>query len=566
MAHLYQLHIHSRDYSKYSLVSENQTIDLDQPSLIHDLFHNDIVHYESTGPIIKLHKRDDFPKTIAGELELYSKYSFKPNKKGVPTYIFTPLDFHYPKFLVSSTLKRNREYNQYITIEYSHWDKISVFPKGQIVKIYGNINDKKALQEVLISKHFLENKCTKHDFKGTLSQMKILQSNVTDRDIISSKMVSIDPGGCTDIDDAFSIGKQSDILSLDIHISDVYYLLTNLDLLSKVNNSTSIYLQDSIQPMLPTIISNNLGSLLEGRHRFMLSLEIKYSILDKQVISTRIRPTYGKITKNYSYENYPKRIDKFFPIVQELYKCITGQELVVSDSHFFIEALMIIYNTMFCKKLQEVAFTIYRIQTKQTIVQPDVTGLEEEAPLCQFLKLIHSHGAKYSLDKKGHSTLGIRDYTHATSPLRRMVDLMNQEIFYTHKSTLLERMSLDYMNEYNRRLKRCYREIGKVILGYNVYYGSSYKSECYLYQYNLEKKYVYLYFPKEKISIKTRLFSHKLDTIYTMELVENKIRILDENYIELALVPLYNLITVQLNGKPDVYYPDKSVIIEFKST
>ena len=51
-----------------------------------------------------------------------------------------------------------------------------------------------------------------------------------------------------------------------------------------------------------------------------------------------------------------------------------------------------------------------------------------------------------------------------------------------------------------------------------------------------------------------------------MELVENKIRILDENHIELALVPLYNLITVQLNGKPDVYYPDKSVIIEFKST
>ena len=57
---------------------------------------------------------------------------------------------------------------------------------------------------------------------------------------------------------------------------------------------------------------------------------------------------------------------------------------------------MIIYNTV-CKKLQEVAFTMARIQTKQT-VQPDATGPEEEAPLCKFEA--HPHGAKYSSTKR----------------------------------------------------------------------------------------------------------------------------------------------------------------------
>ena len=85
----------------------------------------------------------------------------------------------------------------------------------------------------------------------------------TDREVLSEDIISIDPDGCRDIDDAFSIKPKNGNITVDIHISDVYYLLTKLNIFDKVENVTSIYLDSYIKGMLPDIISSNIGSLLE---------------------------------------------------------------------------------------------------------------------------------------------------------------------------------------------------------------------------------------------------------------------------------------------------------------
>ena len=132
----YTLHIHKRNYINYSLISDTDKIDLTDPALITGLFHGDIVEYDKDNNSIKL-VETNLPKYIAGELELYSKYTFKPNSRGIPSYIFTPIDHRYPKFLVNSSMRKNHQTNLFILIEFKNWTENPVFPIGIIYKNIG---------------------------------------------------------------------------------------------------------------------------------------------------------------------------------------------------------------------------------------------------------------------------------------------------------------------------------------------------------------------------------------------------------------------------------------------
>ena len=61
--------------------------------------------------------------------------------------------------------------------------------------------------------------------------------------------------------------------------------------------------------------------------------------------------TIAKITKNCSYENYPKWIDSYFNTISRLFKKVTKNNIDIIDSHKFIEAMMIIYNNLFTHNL-----------------------------------------------------------------------------------------------------------------------------------------------------------------------------------------------------------------------
>ena len=205
--------------------------------------------------------------------------------------------------------------------------------------------------------------------------------------------------------------------------------------------------------MLPTIISSNYGSLLANSIRFMLSLEIVYNPKTNTILSTRLRKTYGKITKNYTYENYPKRYFKYSKHLENIYKLITGDKIDIYDSHKLIEGIMIIYNTQFCNILNKTnKEPIYRIQKKSKIncsIYKKDTLCKLDDKLYNFMSLIQSKCAEYSFLKEVHSSLNINTYTHATSPLRRLVDLINQEIFYSGLKTVEERVTLNHINDYN---------------------------------------------------------------------------------------------------------------------
>ena len=555
---MYTLRIINQDYSSYKLVNDVQIeLEYSQPELIFGMFDGDAVDIVD-GKITKI--QDNSPPYIVGELELFSKYSFKPNKKNTPCYMFRPLDKKYPKFLVNSTLKRNSTKNVLVTIQIQKWENNSKFPRGIIVKNLGQINDKKAIQESLLLKRFLAVKSLKCSFKDIPLQFEKMCKDCSDREILGGDIISIDPDGCRDIDDAFSIKPKNGDIIVDIHISDVYYLLTKLNIFDNVENVTSIYLDSYIKGMLPDLISSNIGSLLEKNKRFMLSIEITYNSENKSIVSTRLRKTFGMVRKNYTYDNYPKKYNKYFECISEIYRLITHQVMQVNDSHKFIEALMIVYNTIFSNITSEKSIQIYRIQ--QYNYDKKYTNNCDKS-LQHFMDLIQSNSAIYSTKKEGHSTLEISNYTHATSPLRRIVDLMNQEIFYSNRCNLLQKIDLDYINLFNKNLKKTYRDIHKILLAFNVYNNESYSTKCYIYDFNVDTNSCYLFFPDENMSIKTRLISYKLADKFIIDKNNDKIILTCEKSSDKTEIELMKELAVQIYGKPNIFEPDKSIIVDF---
>ena len=564
---MYNLEIKSQDYSSYSITNKSESIHFTDPNLIIGLFHNTRVLIDDDNNIMPM---DDviFPTNISGELELYSKYSFKSNKKGVACYLFRPIDHRYPKCMVHSTIKRKYTENVYITVDYVKWDENNIFPRGNINLILGSIYDANAIQNAIIYKYKLCYKNEKCNFTDLSLKYDKLINNITDREFIDRNIISIDPEGCKDIDDAFTLHKQGDHIVLDIHISDVFYLLTSLDIIHKIKRLSSIYLDGYIKHMLPDVISSNYGSLIENNIRLMISLKITMCCKTTKLISTNLRKTYGKITKNYTYDNCPKYIDKCKTHMEHIYHNITGSSINITDSHKFIEAIMIIYNTEFCKYILNCGGKpIYRIQKKTAIQHTLHPQHDTNNKLDSFLNIIKSRCAEYSTTHNEHATLHINTYTHATSPLRRIVDLMNQEMFYNTTSDLMSSTPLHIVNSFNTNLKKAYRDLHKLMLAHKVYNTQSYDTKCYIYDVDISHNKLYLYFPEENLSIKTTIIHTKIGHMYTtyLETVGGCPNVVLYNNTDKKsiYVELLKLLTVSVNGKPNIYYPDKSITIHF---
>lgn len=144
--------------------------------------------------------------------------------------------------------------------------------------------------------------------------LKTLPTKVTDKDLegrkdLRSKHVfTIDGDDAKDFDDAVSIEKLSNgNYLLGVHIADVSNYVKEGDPIDKeaLKRGTSVYLIDTVIPMLPFELSNDLCSLVENKDRLTFSVEMEIDefgrILKKNfyksVIKSVKRLTYNKVTK-----------------------------------------------------------------------------------------------------------------------------------------------------------------------------------------------------------------------------------------------------------------------------
>ena len=536
---LYTVQINKSDYSEVTLKSSDKDdVIISNPEFFKGFFDEDLVIYETIDTPLKLVERN-ISNNIPGVLELFGTYKFKPNKRGVPAYLFRPLNKGFPIFTVHSTLKRNSTCNKIVTIKFREWsDKI---PSGEIVRVLGDVNDVNAVQNGMLFKYDVYPNKSNYNLKNHSPIF-----DFTSRHHIEDCIYSIDPDGCTDIDDAFSISQGK----IYIHISDVYSFLENNSLLDKVNNITSIYLIDNIMHSIDTKLSTNWCSLVEGTEKYMITLEIDFDTKNYSIY-----PSYGTITGNFSYDEYPDQVNSHFNEIEELYKHFIGIDKAIKDSHQFIEALMIIYNHLYVKNLVNSGKKpIYRIQEKSNRLYENVSN-----DLERFLNIISSKAANYSWDDIGHDHLGlVSGYSHTTSPIRRIVDLLNQEIYYG-KDILIKKFNINNINNYNNSLKKFYRKLDLIKLAYILEESGYQEVKCYIYDFVDDCLQIFI--PNFKLSISYRIINEKSSKFSNLEFNNDNLTLSVDN--KTYCYKLREETPIKIYGKLNINNINESVKIEF---
>ena len=556
---IYKLSIISSDYTKFKLESTDISFEFTNKSdMAKTFFHNDLVTYCPTTNSLGLISRK--PTILTGELEIYSKYILKSTTNS-PCYIFRPIDSHYPKFMVTFGQKAKYSKNITVRVEDIKWDSNNTLPSATIISVIGQIDNLDCLLDTLVYSRDLMPTYTKCN-KKTISDsfQKLIESEKSNREKLELPIVSIDPEGCRDIDDAFSYRETPDSFTIQIHIADVYTVLSKLDYYQPFPVQTStIYLPNGKNyPMCPELFSSNLCSLLEKQVRLMLTAEVTYNKHSGQ-IAYRIFPSIGKITRNYSYDNCPKDYVEIYGFLEKIYSYFTKQRFHITDSHNMIECIMLTYNYIF--GIDNRPHTIYRIQEKSE--KSIVDSLD--TTLYKFLSTIQSKSAIYSFKNDNHSSLNIYGYTHMSSPIRRLVDLIGQEVYYTGKSIIIDNNSaiLDYINKQSKLIKYLDRDMNKIKLSYMAYNNkhNKYITNCYVYKVDIDKNKKYIYFPNENISIVDRIIHTSLLNSTNIAVEDGYLNVYNDAINQ--KIKLNSLLEVYVYGTPDLFNIDESLLISF---
>jgi hypothetical protein len=222
---------------------------------------------------------------------------------------------------------------------------------------------------------------------------------------------------------------------------------------------STIYLPDRKRPMLPTMLSDCLCSLQQNMRRFTFVMDI---ILDEEskIISTSYTNAVIRVFKNFVYEEYSLLADDDYQFLLQTTKKMSGIYKYISNvknSHDVVCYLMILMNYQCGQQLLNSHNGIFR----STIIKKDVL-LPENLPedVNNFIKIWSSTSAQYvdlnsipitelNKTKIRHDILEMDAYIHITSPIRRLVDLLNMIKFQqNHNMITISSDAIDFFNKW----------------------------------------------------------------------------------------------------------------------
>lgn len=489
--------------------------------------HNDIVYIQDN-KVINIKERN--MSKIAGILYLNKNTKYGFNSKNMPYYVFKPLNKKYPKFLVASSIKNTTK--NYIVISFNKWPVDSKYPYGKCEKIIGPIGNYENECEILLYKHNL-----------VFPKFKIHKSNIIQHQQSNSnlqaydyKVFSIDPYGCKDIDDAISFHSYPDYIEIGVHITDVSYYINDLQHLL-TNLSTSVYCLHKQINMIPDIYATDICSLLENKYRKCVSVLYRFSH-NYELLDFDIKLTNVYVIKNLSYDEaelYIKNKKKDYSYVLDLWNFMINYDTTITDTHILIEKLMVLTN-------HKIAETLYNYDKKNTILRTHNNtkvidsindSIKKNDKLEEFLKLKTYQSAIYekNVDTPCHYGLDLHLYTHFTSPIRRLSDIITHINIkkYIKQESLLEiqNTEIKHINDVNKSTKKLGFDYKIIDLLYKFKTDTIYKCEAYIIDFNKNKFTIYI--PEFNIEYKIKYYDDSLDNLYTILEAEDYLEIIYEN-------------------------------------
>ena len=309
---------------------------------------------------------------------------------------------------------------------------------------------------------------------GESEQLKSKYLNLINErtnDFTALRTFTIDNATTRDMDDALSIERTPTGYRVGIHISDVCSVIAPGSALEAegLSRGTSIYCPDSQIPMLPTLLSEGVLSLAANEDRltmsFLIDVDSSYQITNRQVLISKIR-----VQQKLNYEQVdailygePEAGADSIPSDLKadlllLWEVTSGQELrrlqagavqfsrrelnaQVSDSgeivleetledtpgHKLVSELMVLANETAALFAAEKNISLVFRGQERPEVNPDEYALDvPEGPARDFARRGLLKRSVLGSRPLQHYGLGLRAYAQVTSPIRRVLDLVNQ--------------------------------------------------------------------------------------------------------------------------------------------
>ncbi len=409
--------LQTKDYSEFIILSDggDELYKFSGAKLANKCLPGDHINWENDKCQLEL--RDEYP-LIVGTLELTNKSKFGLTSRGIPIYLFTPYNKSYPHFIVGCS-EKDVSKNRIGLIKFDDWSSSSTFPRGNLQQILGVSGDFEAEKQALIWQA-----CPWKYPKGEYipqSKEQILRRE------LKGFTFNIDPDGCKDVDDVLTFKQIDDQKWLiTITISDVATFVEDggvVDIFASLMGQT---LYDSngkvIRPMLPREYSEEVCSLIPGKPSYGISLQFVWN--GKEITDKEWFESILKTDKSYTYEEFQESDSPYKAPLADLTSYLAKEE--VTDSHKWIEYCMLFYNMEAGKILKEANMGILRRHSA-----PNIEKLEKYKMILPDLEKLAYSSAQYCLAEEKetrHFGLDSDNYAHASSPIRRYADLVNQRV------------------------------------------------------------------------------------------------------------------------------------------
>ncbi|GMP26912.1 hypothetical protein CsSME_00003152 [Camellia sinensis var. sinensis] len=246
---------------------------------------------------------------------------------GVAHALFVSKDRRFPKIRIQTRQLENL-LDKRIIVAVDSWDLLSRYPSGHYVRTIGVIGDRETESEVVLTENDIDSRPFTSQVLSCLPPLPWSVSfedlaNPIRQDLRRIRVFSVDPPGCTDIDDALHCtALPNGNFEVGVHIADVTNFVhpgTPLDD-EATQRGTSVYLVERRIDMLPKPLTEDICALRADVERLAFSViwirktvELVIFALEMtpeaEIISTRFTKSVIKSCATLSYVEAQARMD-----------------------------------------------------------------------------------------------------------------------------------------------------------------------------------------------------------------------------------------------------------------
>lgn len=291
------------------------------PNMTFGSMTGDIVRVKITTPAEENHRAEGTivdiierkTKVLIGTFQKSKNYGFVvPDEKAMGTDIF-----------ISKKLRHKAKNGDKVVVSIKKYPEGNMSAEGEIIEVLGKSSDTNVDLISVIRAHDYKLVFPKEVNKEANSLPQVVRDIDGRVDLRDKEIFTIDGDDTKDIDDAVSLYMDGENYILGVHIADVSTYVKSGTALDKEarKRGTSVYLIDTVIPMLPRELSNGICSLNPNEDRYALSVEMKISksgeVLEskifKSVIKSKIQMTYNKVydilVNNIVAEGYEPHVE-----------------------------------------------------------------------------------------------------------------------------------------------------------------------------------------------------------------------------------------------------------------